>query len=375
MHIVMFYHSLLSDWNHGNAHFLRGIVSELLDRGHRVSVYEPRLGWSLSNLLNQAGPRAIDEFRAFYPGLQSEMYDLASLDLEQVLDAADLVIVHEWSDHDLVKKIGDHRARHPRYFLLFHDTHHRSLTDRGSIAAYDLRDYDGVLAFGQVIRDLYVDKGWTGNAWVWHEAADIRRFSPAEGIPRDHDLVWIGNWGDDERTEELYEYLFNPALELGLDARIFGVRYPSYARQHLLRMGFRYEGWLPNYRVPEVFAQHKVTVHVPRRPYVEALTGIPTIRVFEAMACGIPLVCAPWQDSEGLFYAGKDYLVARNGQEMKRHLRDLIHDPDMASEMGAHAHQTILSRHTCGHRVDELLAICGRLDSEQDLQSKAPAIH
>ena len=41
MHIVKFYHSLLSDWNYGNAHFLRGVVSELLVRGHQVAVYEP----------------------------------------------------------------------------------------------------------------------------------------------------------------------------------------------------------------------------------------------------------------------------------------------------------------------------------------------
>ena len=44
-----------------------------------------------------------------------------------------------------------------------------------------------------------------------------------------------------------------------------------------------------------------MTVHVPRRPYVDALPGIPTIRVFEALACGIPLVSAPWRDEEGLF--------------------------------------------------------------------------
>ena len=39
MKFVLFYHSLLSDWNHGNAHFLRGIASELLARGHHVGIY------------------------------------------------------------------------------------------------------------------------------------------------------------------------------------------------------------------------------------------------------------------------------------------------------------------------------------------------
>lgn len=52
------------------------------------------------------------------------------------------------------------------------------------------------------------------------------------------------------------------------------------------------------------FAQFKVTIHVPRRPYTQALPGIPTIRLFEALACGIPLIGAPWDDVEGLFTPG-----------------------------------------------------------------------
>jgi glycosyltransferase involved in cell wall biosynthesis len=41
MRIAIFCHSLMSDWNHGNAHFLRGVVTDLLDRGHDVRVFEP----------------------------------------------------------------------------------------------------------------------------------------------------------------------------------------------------------------------------------------------------------------------------------------------------------------------------------------------
>jgi spore maturation protein CgeB len=100
-----------------------------------------------------------------------------------------------------------------------------------------------------------------------------------------------------------------------------------------------------------------VTVHVPRRPYVEALPGIPTIRPFEALACGIPLVSAPWDDAEGLFRPGRDFLVARDGGEMRRHLRDLLEDPALAAEIARSGRETVLDRHTCAHRVDELLAI------------------
>jgi spore maturation protein CgeB len=360
MRIVFFVHSLLSDWNHGNAHFLRGVASELAARRHDVRVFEPRDAWSLQNLLaEERGAEALERFPAVYPALTSTRYDLESLDLDRALDGADLVLVHEWNDHCLVRRLGEHRKHSGAYRLLFHDTHHRSVTDRAGMAAYDLSGYDGVLAFGGVIRDLYLKEEWAERAWTWHEAADVRLFHPLpdeEGTP-EGDLVWIGNWGDEERTAELHEFLIEPAKALGLRGRVHGVRYPEEGRRALAGAGLDYAGWLPNFEVPQAFAQFRVTVHVPRRPYAEALPGIPTIRPFEALACGIPLVSAPWNDSEGLFTAGRDYLVARDGQEMKRHLRDLLHDRAMAREIAAAGRRTILDRHTCAHRVDELLSI------------------
>jgi spore maturation protein CgeB len=98
-------------------------------------------------------------------------------------------------------------------------------------------------------------------------------------------------------------------------------------------------------------------VHVHRRFYRTALPGIPTIRVFEALACGIPLVCAPWNDAEGLFRPCTDYLVARDGAQMNACLADLAADPAMRAELAANGLETIRRRHTCAHRVDELLAL------------------
>ncbi len=65
-----------------------------------------------------------------------------------------------------------------------------------------------------------------------------------------------------------------------------------------------YRGYLPNLFSPQVYAESMVSVHIPRRQYANGLAGIPTIRVFEALACGIPLVCSPWRDEENLFRPG-----------------------------------------------------------------------
>src|SRR5207253_530394 len=105
-----------------------------------------------------------------------------------------LVLVHEWNDHELVRAIGAHRKHNHHYCLLFHDTHHRMVTAPKSMVAYDLSNYDGVLAYGAILRDLYEADGRVQRAWKWHEAADIRVFHPVEDLKNDGDLVWIGNW-------------------------------------------------------------------------------------------------------------------------------------------------------------------------------------
>ncbi|MBF9252810.1 glycosyltransferase [Pontibacter sp. 172403-2] len=378
MNITLFYHSILSDWNHGNAHFLRGIVRELEKRGHNVKVYEPEDGWSLQNLVDGYGKEKLDELQQYYPGISTNFYTLESIDLDAVLKNADLVLVHEWNDHELVKRIGEHRANGGKYKLLFHDTHHRAVTERESMAKYDLTHYDGVLAFGRKIRDLYLQEGWADKAWTWHEAADTSVFYPHERTGYDGDLIWIGNWGDEERTAELHEFLIRPVKELGLKAKIYGVRYPEHARKALADAGVEYGGWLPNYKAPEEFARYKVTVHVPRRPYVEALPGIPTIRPFEALACGIPLISSPWDDAEHLFTPGKDFLVARTGEEMKQQLQTILNNPEKAKEVADHGLQTIRSRHTCAHRVNELEKICEELGIQTSkiyITPKEQALH
>jgi len=366
--VVVFSHSLVSDWNHGNAHFLRGVVAELQERGHQVVVFEPADGWSRESLVREHGQAPLRDFARAFPDLSAREYTAASLSLDDELDDADLVLVHEWNDPEMVARIGRHHARHGGYRLLFHDTHHRACTAPEEMSRYDLSDYDGVLAYGEVIRRIYLERDWAERAWTWHEAADTRVFHPVEGLEPEADLVWIGNWGDGERSAELREFLLWPARQLRLRGSIHGVRYPRAARLQIRLAGLRYRGWVANQRVPALFARHRLTVHVPRRPYVETLPGIPTIRPFEAMACGIPLVCSPWDDSEGLFRAEQDYLVARDRAEMREAMQAILEYPELAAKLRRSGLETIHARHTCAHRVDELLAIDADLRGAAEME-------
>jgi len=363
MKLVYFTHSLASCWNHGNAHFLRGVLDELGERGHDVVAREPDGAWSLANLLADHGDAGLAAYRAKYPNLRSTTHS-PDADVAELTDGAAVVIVHEWNEPGLVAKLGALRKRGGRFLLLFHDTHHRAVSAPEEMQAYDLSGYDGVLAFGEALSEVYRAWGWGNRVWTWHEAADVRRFQPpAEEVER-KGLVWIGNWGDGERSEELDKFLLQPASAARLPLDIYGVRYPREALRKLEEYRVGYRGWAPNAGAPEIFARHLATVHVPRRYYASILPGIPTIRMFEALACGIPLVSAPWRDEERLFRTGYDYLLAYGTEEMERHLLWLKNDRELRRSLAASGLETIRRRHTCAHRVDQLLEIIAQLTAD-----------
>jgi spore maturation protein CgeB len=79
--------------------------------------------------------------------------------------------------------------------------------------------------------------------------------------------------------------------------------------------------------------------------------------VFEALASGACMISLPWEDTDGLFEFGRDFGVAHSPAEMRDMIAWLCSDDDAREQYGRHGRQTILDRHTCGHRADELLQI------------------
>jgi spore maturation protein CgeB len=366
LNLHYFAHSWVSDWNHGNAHFLRGLARALLRAGNKVRCYEPLGSWSLYNLIQNESEKAvdaIDEFRRLYFDLDVQFYDPnAGLlpFLRHRLRQADAVIVHEWNDPEVVNAILSLK-RKLGFVVLLHDTHHRAYTSAGEILRFRLDRFDGVLAFGEAVRRIYSDGFGIPRTWTFHEAADIENFRPLKSRKLT-DLVWIGNWGDEERTRELEEFLMEPARALQ-DRRIavYGVRYPMTALEQLDEAGIEYRGYLPNLAAPQAYAESRLALHVPRRQYANGLGGIPTIRVFEALACGIPLLCASWADVEGMFRPGEDYLVLSNGSAMRAEIDHMLGDAAARAQLAANGLQTIRARHTCAHRARQLMEILGEL--------------
>ncbi len=322
-----------------------------------MTILEPATNWSTENLHGERlGPAALLQFAAVYPELSVRQYTSERDGMRELLADQDIVIVHEWNSPetiDLVLSLRDDLG----FRALFHDTHHRASSSPEQLHALQVQRFDGVLAFGEALRSIYRRQFGLENVWTLHEAADTTVFYPRQA-DAEQDIVWIGNWGDDERSGEIREFLVYPASQLGKrSACIYGVRYPEEALAALASTGIRYGGYLPNLDAPAAYAASRVTVHIPRQQYVSAMAGIPTIRVFEALASGIPLVSAPWQDAEALFEPG-DLLFAGSGAEMRDLLGFLLDHPDAALAQAEQGLRTIQARHTCAHRAAELTAIC-----------------
>lgn len=363
LRLRFFAHSWRSDWNHGNAHFLRGLADELRKRGHEIRCYEADDAWSFVNLLGESSARAsLRLFEKHFPELSSRRYSLENFPqfAETELRAADVVVVHEWNPPRLVETIQSFKKRFG-FRLLFHDTHHRAYTSPAEIGKLQIGDFDGVLAFGEAIRRIYLQAFGARRAWTFHEAADTARFYPRTR-KEPAEVNWIGNWGDDERTRELREFLVEPLASLRpLRAAVFGVRYPGDARNELRDAGIEYRGYLPNLSAPVVYARSALTLHIPRRCYANGLSGIPTIRMFEAFACGVPLICSPWEDLEGLFRPNQDFIAVPDGRAMAAEIRHLLRDDRAAKQLSTQALETIHKHHTCFHRARQFEHICEEL--------------
>ena len=108
MNIAFLGHSIVSDWNHGNAHFFRGLIKALSNKGHHVTFFEPKNAWSLSRLTAEQGKSESDVLAAFsarFPFVTPRFYD-ETTDWRETLAPLDATLVHEWTDTPLVRALA-----------------------------------------------------------------------------------------------------------------------------------------------------------------------------------------------------------------------------------------------------------------------------
>ena len=292
---VVFADSRVSEQGHDGSCFLRGVVAELEGRGHQV------------HALVAKGRRR--------PTLET-------FDLDAELDGADLVLVSALTDPELIAQIGAHRARHDDYRLLFHDTR-RTRTAPKEASQLDLSSYDGVLAGGEALRRVYLERGWAARAWTWHEAVDTRVFHPLSTIELEADLVLDLTGGRGRAAARAARIPPLPRPQRPPARTPLRRRLPGVGPAAHRLSGLRYCG--PKRRRSRSRALRPPSAHRPRLPGGRrALHRTPRRVTSSRRSPAGSRWSAPPDDAEGLFRPEQDYLLARDCAEMREAMQACI---------------------------------------------------
>ena len=366
MRFVYFTHSLASCWNHGNAHFLRGVLRELIAcAATQVEAFEPGGSWSLRNLLD--GPRRG----------RSRRLSRAPI--------PELSVAHSTTLTSIVEAAARRRRRRDRARMeraLARRRHRPSAAARR--AASRCCSTTRIIARSAIRRRSAPSTSTATTAcspsarrWPRSTAAGAGATASSSGTrpptracstrrptrAEREGLVWIGNWGDGERSAELESFLLRP-----------GAR-PSACRSTSTACAIRTQA-LDDARAGTARAiaagSRMRGARDLRPPSRDRARAAPLLR---RRAAGHP--DHPGVRGAGLRHPARLRAVARCGgsvparrriswsrqtrREMERHLAALRDDPALRAALVASGLETIRARHTCAHRVDELLAIVERI--------------
>jgi len=344
MRIVVLGLSITSSWGNGHATTWRALIRALSVRGHRVTFLERDQPWYADN-------RDMPE----PPFCRTHLYD--SLDeLEQrhaqAVAAADLVIVGSYVPDGIA--VIDWVLATARGQVAFYD-----IDTPVTLAKLDAGDC-GYLSAAQMPRfDLYFS--FTGGPTLDRLARDygVRRpralycsvdpeiHKPIPG-PWTWDLGYLGTYSPD-RQPMLDRLLTEPARRLP-DRRfaVAGPQYPDDIRwpgnvEHIAHLG-------PD-RHRSFYCAQRFTLNVTRAD-MTAAGWSPSVRLFEAAACGVAILSDRWEGLDTLFAPDREILIRDRSEEVVDLLQRLS-DAEVRA-IGARARARILSAHTSAHRAQEL---------------------
>ena len=345
MNIVIVGLSITSSWGNGHATTYRALVRGLASRGHEVLFLERDVPWYAENRDLPQPP---------YCGvrLYSAVTELQGAPAEAIADA-DLVIVGSYVPDGAA--VIDFVLRTARGCTAFYDIDTpvtlAALT-RGETAYLERRQVSGFdlyLSFtgGPTLERLERQFG-AKRARALYCSVDPDLYGPDPLAVPDRDLGYLGTYSAD-RQPTLNRLLLEPAAAWP-EGRfvIAGPQYPSTMAR------------LPNVeRITHLapgehrafYNRQRFTLNVTRRDMVEAGYS-PSVRLFEAAACGTPIISDTWPGLETVLEPGRDILLARDGADVLRYLKDLSDAERRA--IGARARQRVLESHTAGHRAMEL---------------------
>jgi spore maturation protein CgeB len=356
--------SITSSWGNGHATTYRALVRALAERGHRVLFLERDVPWYAANRDLPAPPYGRTELYGSVAELR-ERHGAA-------LRAADLVVVGSYvPDGREVAALAQELARGVIAFYDIDTPVTLARLARGEceyLSAELVPRFDLYLSFtgGPTLARIERELGAPA-ARALYCSVDPEVHRPAAVPPR-WDLGYVGTYGAD-RQPTLEQLLLEPARRLpGMRFVVAGPQYPADV------------AWPANVERIEhlapgdhaaFYAAQRFTLNVTRADMVRAGWS-PSVRLFEAAACAIPVVSDPWPGLETIFAPGREILLARSAEEALAAVADLPEEERRA--IGERARRRVLAEHTATHRARAVETYVGEAREHRARRRRAGAL-
>jgi spore maturation protein CgeB len=344
MNIVILGLSITSSWGNGHATTFRGLVRELTRNGHHVLFLERDVPWYATNR-DLPNP----DF------CQTELYaSLADLEVRftEPVREADLVIVGSYVPEGVA--VGEWVVRSAQGVKAFYDIDTPVTLAKLTRHDYEylhprlIPQYDLYLSFtgGPTLERLEKEYG-SPMARPFYCSFDPALYYP-EPQPATWDLGYLGTYSDDRQPP--LENLMLDAARQWPSGR-FVVAGPQYPATVQWPVNTEYIPHLPPAAHRAFYNQQRFTQNITRADMVAAGYS-PSVRLFEAAACGTPIISDYWEGLDSLFELGTEILVARSAADTLGYLRELPEAERQA--IAERARQRVLTQHTAAHRAQEL---------------------
>jgi spore maturation protein CgeB len=367
LRIVILGLSITSSWGNGHATTYRALVRELVRRGHDVQFLERDQPWYAEH---RDLPRPPYGRTALYASLD-ELRDR----FVRTVREADLVIVGSFVPDGAA--VGDWVQAEAAGVKAFYDIDTPVTLARLARGEHDyllpsqIAGYELYLSFtgGPTLRRLERDYG-SPRARVLYCSVDPELYFP-QPQALSWDLGYMGTYSDD-RQPTVERLLLAPARELPR-AR-FVVAGPQYPVGIEWPTNVEYRAHLPPTEHRAFYNSQRFTLNVTRADMIRAGWS-PSVRLFEAAACGTPIISDRWPGIETLLAPGREILLAATAQDVLSALRRFGEDERRA--LAERARKRILSEHTAAHRAQQLetyaLELLGAVAAPRGVKVFAPA--
>lgn len=344
LNIVILGLSITSSWGNGHATTYRGLVRELAARGHRVLFLERDVPWYRANRDLAVPPFGRTELYADLKELKSRF--------RVAVRNADFVMVGSYVPEGIaVGKWIVKTAQGPTAFYDIDTPVTIAGLENGSseyLSRELMERYDLYLSFtgGPILQHIMRRYG-VNSAKALYCSVDTGLYYPdvEENL---WDFGYLGTHSED-RQSHLDLFMLKPA-RMWRNGRfvVAGALYPDTM---IWPYNINRIEHVPPHRHRSFYNRQRFTLNITRAPMIRAGFS-PSVRLFEAAACGVPIISDKWEGLDTFFEPGKEILVADSADDVLSYLREL--EDEKRILIGRRARARVRKAHTAFHRAMEL---------------------